>query len=508
VEIGQQISPNKSQPRIRAVTIRILFLFACFLPACTTGTPVTLVVPPPPPAAATFTVIPPARTPIPSPAASPTFTPHLRPQYSLDLLLNYEKHTADVHERILYPNPTGGVLDSLRLAVEPGLWPGCFVLESLSVDGQALSDLVPKYGRLDLLLPAVLPPDGSLLIDIHYQLKLPETRRGPDDRIREQIFGYTDRQLNLVDWYPFVVPYEAGRGWLWHPPANYGEHLVYDPADFEVTIRFEGNIVPVLAAPGQETSAPDEERFVLQDARTFALSASPDYVVASRTVAGVNVHSVYLAEDAAGGQTVLDATARALQLFGELFAPYQHPTLVAVQGDFVPSMEYDGLFFVGHPFYHYVNGTPRDYLTVITVHETAHQWWFALVGSDQANEPWLDEALATYSERIFYEWVYPDDVDWWWNLRIASHEPLAGWVDSTIYDTDRVYLDAVYLRGAEFLGALRERVGDAAFFAFINEYARTYSHRRATGQDFFALLETHSGADISGLLRLYFRHLP
>jgi hypothetical protein len=490
------------------VTARILFLSACFLSACTTGTPVTPVVLPPPPTGATFTVTPPTRTPSPSTTASPTSIFSLRPQYSLDLLLDYEKHTAEVHERILYPNPTGGGLDSLRLAVEPGLWPGCFFLESLSVDGQALGDLVPKDGRLDLPLPAALPPDGSLLIEIHYQLKLSETRRGPDDRIRDQIFGYTDRQLNLVDWYPFVVPYEAGRGWLWNRPANYGEHLVYDPADFDVTVRFEGKIVPVLAAPGQETSASDRQRFVLKNARTFALSASPDYAVASTTVAGVNVRSVYLTEDVQGGQAVLEATVHALRLFGELFAPYPHPTLVAVQGDFVPSMEYDGLFFVGHPFYHYVNGTPRDYLIVITVHETAHQWWFALVGSDQANEPWLDEALATYSERIFYERVYPDDVDWWTNLRLTSHEPLAGWVDSTIYDTDRVYLDAVYLRGAEFLGALREQVGDPAFFAFLNDYARTYSHRRATGRDFFALLETHSGADISGLLRLYFRHLP
>jgi len=45
----------------------------------------------------------------------------------------------------------------------------------------------------------------------------------------------------------------------------------------------------------------------------------------------------------------------------------------------------------------------KNYLTTLSVHETAHQWWDGLVGTDQALEPWLDEALATYAERIFYQ---------------------------------------------------------------------------------------------------------
>jgi len=51
-------------------------------------------------------------------------------------------------------------------------------------------------------------------------------------------------------------------------------------------------------------------------------------------------------------------------------------------------------------------GTVLNNLIDIGVHETAHQWWFASVGNNQALEPWLDEALATYSERLFYEKNY------------------------------------------------------------------------------------------------------
>ena len=38
---------------------------------------------------------------------------------------------------------------------------------------------------------------------------------------------------------------------------------------------------------------------------------------------------------------------------------------------------------------------------LLAAHETGHQWWFERVASDEAKEPWLDEALTTYSELVF-----------------------------------------------------------------------------------------------------------
>lgn len=86
------------------------------------------------------------------------------------------------------------------------------------------------------------------------------------------------------------------------------------------------------------------------------------------------------------------------------------------------------------------------------------------MGNDQALEPWLDEALATYSELLFYEADYPEHVDWRWNFRVNRFQP-AGWIDRTIYDFQafRRYVDAVYLRGAQFLQTVREQVGDEVF---------------------------------------------
>ena len=42
------------------------------------------------------------------------------------------------------------------------------------------------------------------------------------------------------------------------------------------------------------------------------------------------------------------------------------------------------------------------WLEYVTVHETAHQWWYGVVGNDQIDEPWLDEALTEYSTILYY----------------------------------------------------------------------------------------------------------
>jgi aminopeptidase N len=177
-----------------------------------------------------------------------------------------------------------------------------------------------------------------------------------------------------------------------------------------------------------------------------------------------------------------------------------------VVADFLDGMEYDGLYFLSRGFYNTFDGTPANYLAIIAVHETAHQWWFAQVGNDQALEPWLDEALCTYSERLFYERQYPELASWWLAYRVDFYQP-SGPVGGTVYDYTgfRPYRDAVYLRGAQFLEALRQRVGEQAFSAFLQDYAIRMAGRSATAADFFSVLAEHSSAEINDLRQVFFQ---
>ncbi len=180
-----------------------------------------------------------------------------------------------------------------------------------------------------------------------------------------------------------------------------------------------------------------------------------------------------------------------------------------VEADFYDGMEYDGLYFLSRAFYNLYSGQPTDYLVAIAAHETAHQWWYGVVGSDQANEPWLDEALCTYTERLYSEHYSPSALSWWWDYRVNYYHP-TGWVDTSVYNpqgtlqTYQDYRNAVYLNGAHFFEDLRKAVGDDAFFAFLKDYATRYAGQVALSSDFFALLRQHTTADLTPNLKKYF----
>ena len=408
-------------------------------------------------------------------------------------MLDYAAHSLSVDETIAYQNATGEILTGLVLAVEPNLWKNCFVLGRLTVDDQAAAGLNLSGDRLELPLAAPLAPGATLNLSLHFDLHLP-----PADVYH--VFGYNDRQTNLVDWYPFIVPYVPGQGWLLHPPANVGEHLVYDEAVFDVTLR----VTPAMTLA---TSAPLVDGHAhLENARTFVFSASPAYQTASTTVSGVTVTSYFFDSESVQGRAVLDEVAKALTTYRALFGPDPYPSLGIVESPFYDGQEYDGLFFLSRDYYTANDGTVLNNLVDIAVHETAHQWWFGSVGSDQALEPWLDEALSTYSERLFYEQNYPA-VTAWQTFRVDNYSP-SGWVDTDIYHgvDFRTYANAVYLRGAQFLQALRGRVGDEAFFAFLKDYAAQMAGKRATAADFFRILRQHTSVDFSDLVSAYFQN--
>jgi peptidase M1-like protein len=444
-------------------------------------------------------------------AAAPTPVPPERAQYTLDATLNYVSKGVTVNESIVYPNRTGAALNDMVLAVEPNLWSGGFVLQSVAVDGAppASFSIEPQSQKLTIALAAPVPDGAGVNLSLAFTLILPRsaTYADPND-VRPQIYGYTDRQVNLVDWYPFVVPYVPGSGWLLHNPWFYGEHLVYDPADFDVTLRFaDPTVVPVIASSGEQISATEDGfRYRLENGRTFAFSMSSQFEVESTTVDDVTVYSYYFPFYKNAGHAVLQTTAKALEIYSDKFGPYLHKTLSAVQGDFNDGMEFAGLYFLSRDFYNFYDGTPKNYLTIIAAHETAHQWWFDAVANDQALEPWLDESLATYSEHIFFENAFPGDVQWWWDFRVNFYAP-TGFVDTAIYDAGgyRPYLNAVYLSGAKFHDDVRTRIGDADFFAFVQDLYQRKAGGRVTADEYFSILGEHTSANISDIIGEYFQ---
>jgi aminopeptidase N len=113
------------------------------------------------------------------------------------------------------------------------------------------------------------------------------------------------------------------------------------------------------------------------------------------------------------------------------------------------------------------------------------------VGNDQANNPYLDEMLATYCELLYFERFHPDKVKWWWDFRVFTYSS-QDFVDSTVYEFNgaRPYINAIYLRGVQMLDAARKAIGDEAFFRWLYTYSEATRGKIATPQDFWGSLST------------------
>jgi aminopeptidase N len=113
---------------------------------------------------------------------------------------------------------------------------------------------------------------------------------------------------------------------------------------------------------------------------------------------------------------------------------------------------------------------------LVTVHETAHQYFYAMVGDSQAQHPWLDEAFATFLEQLVDGTAEPAKV---------LHVP--GRVDSPIsaFNGDDVRYDTVvYGKGAAALEAARRAIGAARFDAALRCYVAANAWRIAVPADF------------------------
>ena len=441
----------------------------------------------------------PDSTPVPT-APPPPFTE--RPQYTFSASLDYDKHQLEVNETIVYPNHSGTDIDQLVLVVEPQRDPGSFNLHSMKLNSQPVSDYILGDGKLSIPLDIPLGENQAVKLDLQYTLLLPG-RNGP--------LGYTKLQANFHDWYPFFPPYRAGEGWVIHPPGSVGEHLVYPSVDFEVHITNRDKDI-TIAAPHHVGSEGDTEKYQLERARAFMWSASPYWAQSSADESGVPVHIYYYPEHEKAADKLLSEVGKALTLYQKLFGPYPFDDLTIVAFDSHDAMESDALFFISYTYFESFDDETlefepklQNYLIIIGVHETCHNWWYSQVGNDQAMEPWLDESLCVYCEQLFYERTYPEMSRWWWDYRVRYFKP-EGSVNSTIYQFDeyRQYVSAVYLRGVMMVHEIRITMGDKAFFAALRDYAEQGRGRVMSWDDFLEILGQYSDKDLSPVLEKFF----
>jgi hypothetical protein len=193
------------------------------------------------------------------------------------------------------------------------------------------------------------------------------------------------RSIRLGSFFP-LLPWEAGVGWDTDPPTTSLAETSSSPtADFTVRLHLPSG-TSAIASGDPAGDGVWRARAV----RDFAVAVGRFRGGTVTAHAPRPVHVVVGVED---GMSVQPAAVAAevghdLEALARRFGPYPWPSLrVAVlPGQRALGIEYPAMLFLG-----------TDTAGELTRHEVAHQWFYSLVGNDQARDPVLDEGLATYA---------------------------------------------------------------------------------------------------------------
>lgn len=311
----------------------------------------------------------------------------------------------------------------------------------------------------------------SIEVYFEYNFKLPNIHHR---------YGYGENTVNIANFYPVACVYDDE--WDTSCYHSNGDPFYSDVANYNVNITYPNNYI--VAHTGYETSntSLDENRKILSASakcvRDFALVLSNKFNVIEDTVEDVLVKYYYYNDTSP--EYSLNTACASIRTFNNLFGKYPYSTYSVVETNFVHGgMEYPNLVYISDAI-----DNVQDYQNTI-IHETAHQWWYGIVGNSAYHYGWLDEGLTEYSTLLFYEQNPSYNVDISESIKASTNsyvlfmEIYSEYLDNldtsldrniTEYDTEPEYVYMAYVKGMLLFDSLRETIGDKKFFEGIKYY--------------------------------------
>jgi len=361
-----------------------------------------------------------------------------------------------------------------------------------------------------VILPTPVPPHGKITLHIDFYSKLP--------RIVARS-GYFKDFYFIAQWFPKI-------GVLWKGEWNCHQYHAFSEffADFgvyivELTVP-EGFVV---GATGKRIDAVRNEdgtityTYYQEDIHDFAWTACPDFIEYKESYSlenpPVNTEIILLIHRSHRNQKYryLSSLKNAIEFFSQNYGPYPYPTITLVDpppgGLEAGGMEYP-TFFTGITFSWIPKGV---YLPeMATMHEFGHNYWYGIVGTNEAEEAWLDEGINSYSEIKAMARYYGEDsslIDHW-GLKIndfayyrtqfissSRMDPVLK--NSWEYFNMSSYGTNVFSKAALMLLTLENYLGEEVMSEIMRTYFERWKFRHPTSQDFIAIVEEVSGQDLS-----------
>lgn len=417
-------------------------------------------------------------------------------------------------------NPAGRTLDSVVLRSYSGaylqestspvagdeLFAACYgtgfssgglTLQSAAVNGASVAYTWEDEACTVLSLPAQWFAGSTITVELTYTVSIPQCASR---------FGVDEGIFALGNVFPTLALWEEG-AWRTDAYCAIGDPFLTSCANWTVRLSLpQGYAVAATGYP-QVAYLGDGAVYTMQAqaVRDFALVISDQFASASGMADGVLVTAY--ARDKSAAQRMVKYAKNALACYEAHYGEYVYPTLTLAEVSFpYGGMEYPRLVMIGDE----AIAASGDSLEITVAHEVAHQWWYAMVGSDSCNQAWQDEALCEYALLDYVEQVYGaaarentafDRIET--AMRITVPRGVTPGSPITYFQDLSEYSTVVYRRGAAMWLAMENLLGKDGLDAALQAYVQAYRFAMATREDLTQVLSHAAGQDVSPLMEDY-----
>ena len=442
--------------------------------------------------------------------------------YQLELSLDETSQTQSGHETLTYTNSTGNTLDYLVFRIYPNAqlnYNGKLTIQTASIDGQAAryETFLDDQTGLRVLLNSPLQPEKTIRVDLSFSIVLPEDMGA---RTAYGIFNRSSKGpvLTLANWFPILAVWQDGQ-WQASRVLFAGDAVTSASALFRVAITAPTRTKVVTTGTQiKETSQNYQSRqvFVSGPARDFMVVASPAFETQTTPHNGVSITQWGLPTTRPGWDYALNYATTSIDFFDANYGayPFNEYDIIADPLQNASGVEYPGLILISANAYQAQQS--QGFLQVVIAHETAHQWWYSVIGNDVLKNPWQDEGLTTfstlaylqkYAQPIYQQFL----VDY--SGRVSETEKEMGGLPiasplSAFQNKPSAYSPIVYQKSALFFNALRQKIGDEAFQKALKSYYEKNRFQLISPQALLDSFSTACGCDLSELYQKWGAEKP
>lgn len=435
---------------------------------------------------------------------------HTRRYYiEAELILGDENAVISGAQRVHFTNTYDHDLSEIVFRLYPNFadMAGQVRVEHLTLNGEPIEAVYTERDTvMSIPLANGLAPNQSVEIGMGFIMVV---ERG----LLPERFGFSSEQFQAFNWHPALSVYNPEEKTWWknrlyahHWDPYYGEIGLY-----EIKLTHSKDVLVGISGVTIDTTENSDntitEHIVTGPMRDDFMVASPVMGKITDEVDGITVNVYFMPGGERAAEWVMETGIRSLEIFNRLFGDYPYAELDIAQTETnAGGIEYPGIILVDRNVWQ--NGSPNTELT--TAHEVAHQWWYAMVGNNQDEAPFLDEALASFSEGIYLREAYDDNGERYNTWLQGSRDTLNNFTsnmgqDMTMYRPANSFPSStyvgvlIYTKGRAFYGELAEMLGWDTLISGLRLYFERMQYKITNPNEILLSLEEVSGQPLGGI---------